>query len=105
MMPISGRTERDERFWESERREELAPFADLFVRPIGATTCRRYWLNMSLLLTRTNPSRWMMNRIVWLGFNVGHRVQIRPIAATYWMSPLIVSPLLVSFLVVSAIKM
>ncbi|KAF5785136.1 hypothetical protein HanXRQr2_Chr10g0425041 [Helianthus annuus] len=100
-MPISGRTERDERFWESERREELAPFADLFVGPIGATTYRRYWLNTSPLLTRTNPSRWMMNRIVWLGFNVGHQVRIRPIAATYWLSPLIVLPLLaVSFLVV-----
>ncbi|MFS7899609.1 hypothetical protein Hanom_Chr07g00586771 [Helianthus anomalus] len=55
-MLISGRTERDERFWESERREEMAPFANLFVGPIGATTCRRYWLNTSPLLTRTNPS-------------------------------------------------
>ncbi|MFS7992373.1 hypothetical protein Hanom_Chr12g01081491 [Helianthus anomalus] len=31
---------------------------------------------------------------VWLGSHLGHRVRIRAIAATYWMSPLTVSPLL-----------
>ncbi|MFS7955237.1 hypothetical protein Hanom_Chr17g01528131 [Helianthus anomalus] len=43
----------------------------------------------------------MMIRIVWLGFNMGHRVRIGPIAATYWMSPLITSPLLIVFLVLN----
>ncbi|KAF5759409.1 hypothetical protein HanXRQr2_Chr16g0740921 [Helianthus annuus] len=42
----------------------------------------------------------MRIRNVWLGFYLGHQVRIRAIAATNWMSPLIVSPLLVLFLVV-----
>ncbi|MFS7924156.1 hypothetical protein Hanom_Chr03g00269351 [Helianthus anomalus] len=42
----------------------------------------------------------MMISNVCLWFNVRHRVRIRPIAATYWLSQLIVSPLLVLFLVV-----
>ncbi|MFS8000939.1 hypothetical protein Hanom_Chr13g01184451 [Helianthus anomalus] len=50
---------------------------------------------MSPLLIWANPNRWMMIRIVWLGFNMGHRVRIGPIATTYW-----VSPLLILFLVV-----
>ena len=46
------------------------------------------------------PQRRMMITIVWLGLKMGHRVRIGPIAATYWMSPLIRSPLLLVFLVV-----
>ncbi|MFS7972923.1 hypothetical protein Hanom_Chr09g00850531 [Helianthus anomalus] len=42
----------------------------------------------------------MRIRNMWLGFHLGYQVRIRAIAATYWMSPLIVSPLLVLFLVV-----
>ncbi|MFS7998285.1 hypothetical protein Hanom_Chr12g01151861 [Helianthus anomalus] len=55
---------------------------------------------MSPLLIWANPNRWMMIRIVWLGFNMGHRVRTGPIAVTYWVSPLITSPLLILFLVV-----
>ncbi|MFS7981974.1 hypothetical protein Hanom_Chr10g00957311 [Helianthus anomalus] len=42
----------------------------------------------------------MITTIVWPGLEMGHRVRIGPIAATYWMSPLITSPLLLVFLVV-----
>ncbi|MFS7927430.1 hypothetical protein Hanom_Chr04g00309011 [Helianthus anomalus] len=72
----------------------------LFVGPIGATTCRRYWLKPVAAIDLENPQPLDDDRNVWLGFNVGHQVRIRPIAATYWLSPLIVSPLLILFLVV-----
>ncbi|MFS8015855.1 hypothetical protein Hanom_Chr15g01361621 [Helianthus anomalus] len=39
----------------------------------------------------------MRIRNVWLGFHLGHQVQIRAIAATYCMSPQVVSPLLSLF--------
>ncbi|MFS7914237.1 hypothetical protein Hanom_Chr02g00151041 [Helianthus anomalus] len=47
------------------------------------------------LLSRINLIRWMRIINVWLGFHLGHRVRIRAIAATYWMSPLLLVILVV----------
>ncbi|MFS7934970.1 hypothetical protein Hanom_Chr05g00397911 [Helianthus anomalus] len=41
------------------------------------------------LLHSLNPIRWMRITNEWLGFHVGHRVRIRAIAGTYWVSPLL----------------
>ncbi|MFS7890296.1 hypothetical protein Hanom_Chr16g01447741 [Helianthus anomalus] len=54
--------EREERFWESRRREvkEMALDSCLFVGPIGATPCRRYWVKIVAAIDMENPNRWIM---------------------------------------------